>query len=228
MNQRSHDDMKSLIAPYALGAVSPDEERAIRAHLPSCDECSAEAAVFADTAGRLALSANPVALPEGFSERVLTLVAQPAPEAARHGRRRRTMPALVGASVAFAVVAALLGYLFLDARRDLITEQAVTAALLRDDGLRVAGDGAVGAVVPAEGGSVFVAEGLADVPDGRTYQLWLIEGETPVPAGTFETEDGRAVHKTGRSLEGFSGAAVTIEPEGGSPEPTTDPVLTPA
>jgi anti-sigma-K factor RskA len=93
--------------------------------------------------------------------------------------------------------------------------------------LKVQGDGAVGAVVPADEGSVFVVEGLEDIPEDETYQLWLFEGETPVSAGTFEVEDGRAVLETGRSLEGFSGAAVTVEPEGGSRGPTSDPVLGP-
>jgi anti-sigma-K factor RskA len=228
MSQRSHDEIKSLIAPYSLGAVSADEERTIRAHLVSCDECTSEADTYSAATDTLARTVMPVSLPEGFTERVLSRIAEEAPVAAPARKRRWTVPALAAASLILAVTVAILGYLFVDAQSDLDLERRVTAALLREDGLKLAGDGAVGAVVPAEEGSVFVVEGLEDIPEERTYQLWLFEGETPVSGGTFEVEDGRAVLETDRSLEGFSGAAVTIEPEGGSPGPTTDPILAPA
>jgi anti-sigma factor RsiW len=227
MSQRSHDEIRSLIAPYVLGAVSPDEERMIRDHLASCDECSAEAATLFATTDALDETVRPVALPEGFPDRVLAQVGDEEPDVRPARRRRWTAPALAAASLVLALALGLVGYLFVDARNDLTLERQVTAALLREDGLKLEGDGAVGAVVPADDGSVFVVEGLEDIPEERTFQLWLLEGETPVSAGTFEVEDGRAVLETTRSLEGFSGAAVTIEPEGGSLRPTSDPVLGP-
>jgi anti-sigma-K factor RskA len=227
MSQRSHDEIRSLIAPYLVRAVSPDEERTVRAHLASCDECSAEAGTVSRATDALALSVEPVPLPDGFTERVLSRIAEDAPEGRPARRLGWTVPALAAVSLVLAVAAGILGYLFVDAQSDLDLQRRVSAALLREDGLKLQGDGAVGAVVPADEGSVFVVEGLEDIPEDETYQLWLFEGETPVSAGTFEVEDGRAVLETGRSLEGFSGAAVTVEPEGGSPGPTSDPVLGP-
>jgi anti-sigma factor RsiW len=226
MSQRSHDEIKSLVAPYVLGAVPPDEERMVRSHLTSCDECAAEANTVSAATDALALTVESVPLPQGFTERVLSRIAE-APDAGPARERRWTIPALAAVSVVLAVAVGILGYLFVDAHSDLNLERRVSAALLREDGFKLEGDGAVGAVVPADDGSVFVVEGLEDIPEERTYQLWLFEGETPVSGGTFEVEDGRAVLETGRSLEGFSGAAVTVEPEGGSPGPTTDPVLGP-
>jgi anti-sigma-K factor RskA len=228
MSQRSHDELKSLVAPYALGAVSPDEERTIRVHISSCDECAAEAQAYLATTERLALTVQPVPLPANFTERVLQRIAREEPEAALVRRRRWRLPALAVLSLVLALVAVIAGYLFVDARGDLALERRVTTALLREDALKLRGRGAVGAVVPSNDGSVFVAEGLADIPEERTYQLWLFEGDTPVSGGTFEVDDGRAVLETDKTLENFSGAAVTVEPEGGSPGPTTDPVLAPA
>ena len=72
---------------------------------------------------------------------------------------------------------------------------------------------------------MFVAEGLADPPYGHAYQLWLLEGTEPVSAGTFDVDDGWVVIEMDRSVEGLDGAAVTVAPDGGSPEPTTDPVV---
>ncbi|MDQ4027793.1 MAG: anti-sigma factor [Actinomycetota bacterium] len=227
MSQRPHDEIRSLIAPYLVGAVSPDEERTVRAHLVSCDECSVEAGTLSRATDALALTVDPVPLPDGFTERVLARIEKEGPEARPARKRRWTVPALAAASLVLAVAVGILGYLFVDAQGDLDLQRRVSAALLREDGLKLQGDGAVGAVVPADEGSVFVVEGLEDIPEDETYQLWLFEGETPVSAGTFEVDDGRAVLETGRSLEGFSGAAVTVEPEGGSRGPTSDPVLGP-
>lgn len=77
----------------------------------------------------------------------------------------------------------------------------------------------------AEQRSAIVAEGLPDVGEDRTYELWYIHESGPVPAGTFDARDDEAW----RILEGeFSPGVVvgiTVEPAGGSPEPTTDPVV---
>ena len=64
---------------------------------------------------------------------------------------------------------------------------------------------------------------------GRDYELWVIRAGRPVPAGILKPgQDGRAVAEIDRSLL-QSGRpdtfAVTIEPAGGSPAPTTAPFL---
>ncbi len=72
-----------------------------------------------------------------------------------------------------------------------------------------------------------VAE-LPPAPEGRTYQLWGIpDGGTPVSLGIFDTgADGRAVVAlTVPTGIDFAVTAVTEEPAGGSPGPTTQPFL---
>jgi anti-sigma-K factor RskA len=124
---------------------------------------------------------------------------------------------------------ATLAFFLATTRSDLNEERRIVATLLRsDDALRLVGEDAVAAVVPSDGGSIFVGEGLDEVPDDKTYQLWLLDEDgRPISAGTFDVDDGRAVLETEQSLQGFSGAAVTVEPEGGSEGPTSDPVLAP-
>ena len=75
---------------------------------------------------------------------------------------------------------------------------------------------------------VFVANALPPAAAGRIYQLWGIEaGRSPVSLGTFNTDSsGRAF----ASLNVPAGlriavTAVTDEPSGGSPQPTTTPFL---
>jgi anti-sigma-K factor RskA len=89
-------------------------------------------------------------------------------------------------------------------------------------------DGAMGRVVAsaARGEAVFVVDGMSAPPDGCTYQLWLIDDQQVTPAGLFEPDsDGRASELLTGDIRGASVVGVTVEPLGGSPQPTTEPVL---
>lgn len=75
-----------------------------------------------------------------------------------------------------------------------------------------------------------VSHDLGAPPAGRTYQLWLITttSTTPVGAGTFTPDSsGSAVHTATYPLarDALVAVAVSEEPEGGSPQPTTQPFL---
>lgn len=76
--------------------------------------------------------------------------------------------------------------------------------------------------------AVFYAFDLPPLPADKTYQLWWIgPGAAPVPAGTFEPDSsGRATLRVDRvrPAEGQIWA-VTVEPEGGVPQPTGEMVL---
>jgi anti-sigma-K factor RskA len=75
---------------------------------------------------------------------------------------------------------------------------------------------------------IVTAFDLPPAPAGRTYQLWgLTTGAAPVSLGTFDTgPDGRAVVLAALSSEApYEQSAVTEEPLGGSPQPTTTPFL---
>ena len=72
------------------------------------------------------------------------------------------------------------------------------------------------------------AQNLPPLPQGRTYQLWGIRGaEAPVSLGTFDTgSEGEALVTLPASAAGaYDVSAVTEEPAGGSPQPTTQPFL---
>jgi anti-sigma-K factor RskA len=75
---------------------------------------------------------------------------------------------------------------------------------------------------------VLVAFALPPAASGRTYQLWGIEpGKSPVSLGTFNTTGDGSGRLTARVPEGVRIAvgAVTDEPAGGSPQPTTTPFM---
>jgi len=69
---------------------------------------------------------------------------------------------------------------------------------------------------------------LPPPPTGRTYQLWgLSPDAAPVSLGTFDTgPDGSAIGlHTLAAGAAYTRSAVTEEPAGGSPQPTTEPFL---
>jgi len=75
---------------------------------------------------------------------------------------------------------------------------------------------------------VIAANALPPAAPGRTYQLWGIEtGRPPVSLGTFNTDTSGRVLASLAVPSGLRVAvtAVTEEPAGGSPQPTTTPFL---
>jgi anti-sigma-K factor RskA len=69
---------------------------------------------------------------------------------------------------------------------------------------------------------------LKAVPAGRAYQLWFIKDGRPVPSVTFKPEaDGHAKVEQIPVPDGgaISAAAITVEPEGGSAQPTSPIVM---
>ena len=69
---------------------------------------------------------------------------------------------------------------------------------------------------------------LKPVPAGKAYQLWFIKDGAPVPSVTFKPEpDGHAKVEAVPVPEGgtLSAAAITVEPEGGSTQPTLPIVM---
>lgn len=77
------------------------------------------------------------------------------------------------------------------------------------------------------GEAVLVTEGLAELGDDGTYQLWLVRGEDALSAGLFETDAGETTSLLDGSVQEGDVIAVTVEPAGGSPtgQPTSDPII---
>ena len=66
-------------------------------------------------------------------------------------------------------------------------------------------------------------DGLQALSGKRVYQLWAIHGGTPTSAGVVKdvsTGAAMAMPSEGTTV------AITIEPEGGSEQPTTAPFVT--
>ncbi len=114
-----------------------------------------------------------------------------------------------------------------EAESELVSAGELRAVLASNDGSVVSltgpGDGTMRfAYSPTTGQGVLIGDGLAAVDEAQTYQAWLIDDGVPQPAGLFSPTDGEVTF----AVEGDPGTAeavaVTLEPAGGSPQPTTD------
>jgi anti-sigma-K factor RskA len=79
------------------------------------------------------------------------------------------------------------------------------------------------------GSLIFLANNLPALPPQRAYELWLIPATgAPIPAGVFKpAADGSAAvinPPLPRNVEAKT-FAITVEPESGSPAPTSQPIM---
>jgi len=223
-----------LTAGYALDALDPDERREYEAHLADCERCREELASFWRTTEGLAIAASgPAPTPELRGRILESARAEAQVVVPFEPRRRRTVPALAAAAAMAAVVALAVGLWAArlsgdldDARSALARERAAAAVLVDPDSRTVAlhaGEGRL--VVGPEGDAVLVLDGVDPVPAGKTYELWIIEGDTAQRAGLFPGSDGTDVVGIDGRVGDGDVVAVTIEDAGGVNAPTTTPIV---
>lgn len=80
---------------------------------------------------------------------------------------------------------------------------------------------------PTSQSAVLVVTGLPPLEAGKTYQVWLIGG-APVSAGLLTVDangQGVLIITSQESIGSFKSLGISVEPEGGSPQPTGDIVV---
>ena len=177
----------------------------------------------------LAYAAEGPAPPQALRERILEQARQERPAQSVVVLRPKRALRLTAIAAAAAVVAAIgLGAWAvslsgsLDEERSALAEQARAAAILTDtDSTRVPMGERGELVRSPDGDAVMVVRNLPPAPEGRTYEAWVIDSGGPVKAGLFEGGDLEVVLLEEPVGEG-SLVAVTLEPEGGSEQPTGD------
>jgi anti-sigma-K factor RskA len=235
-----HEQIKSLLAAYALGSVPEDEVRQIRDHILSCDECMAEADAHSEATSLLALAVDPVELPAGFADRVMEQVRPSRPRLGAPPKKHpawmtRLSPVALLGGAALLIALVVVGAVIANLQRDLNEYREALTDIAHGREWELEGPGGVvGEIVSTGGGSRVVLAALNEAPEGHTYQLWMMKGEAcltggeceVVSAGTFEPKKGLGTLETDFPLSEYDACGVTIEPDGGSAEPTSDPIIT--
>jgi hypothetical protein len=85
--------------------------------------------------------------------------------------------------------------------------------------------GGHGTVVASGDRVVLVGNGVTPPPAGHGYQLWFIGESGPRPSVMLQPAGDGRYWADATGMRPGDTMAVTVEPDGGSQEPTTDPVL---
>ena len=219
-----------LDAAFALGALEPDEHRAVLEHLQTCREPHLGIREFSGAAAVLAAAKQAVEPAPQLRKRLMaTIAATPQQGAAKVPTPERRPSVLdwlrqaawpravsIGALGAAIVLAVGAGVSWTQlAERDRALAAVADALASGETAHRVEGEGGRGFVIetPGQGATLVLGE-VAALPANRLYELWLIDaGGTPVAVGTFTQDAGPVVVTVERDLADFAIFAVTVEAE---------------
>lgn len=235
-------DIHALSGAYTVDALDDLERVQFERHLAQCASCQLEVDSLREAAGLLTTLAE-ISPPESLRTSVLSEIAavRPLPpnvevlaERSRHARRR--FPALAAAAAALIALGAG-GVVVVQAleRDDTSTSEVaisdnqalfakvasqpdaetITSTLPSGEKVRIVRSKSLNQAVLA-------TEGLPALPADRVYELWLIHDGAMVPAGTTDGHAG--VHPLAGDAATATGAGITIEPAGGSGQPTGAPL----
>lgn len=236
-------DVHTLSGAYALDALDPEEAAEFRRHLAECPACRDEVRELRSAAARMG-AAEAVSPPAELKDRVLAAVdrtpqqpptvaasrTEPASLADRR-RAREARPRFgrwLGAAAAAAVVV-VGGVVGIQALQD--DDPALSPSVTQ---VLEAADARTATVETANGGQLTVgvsperdemAVDTRDLPDpgeGLVYQVWAVHGTEMVSAAVLDDPDSGAA--MGMPEEGTE-VALTVEPAGGSEQPTGDPIV---
>lgn len=236
-------ELHTLSGAFALDALSAEEAEQFRRHLEACPACRQEVRELQQAAAQMGAS-EALAPPVHLKERVLAAADQTPqlpPRAtpagavtdvvseSTTGPRHRWGARLLAAAAAVAVVTAGLfgiGQLLEDDE----TSSQLTAGVVR---VFEADDANTATMPTANGGKISVAtsprlgemavdtDELPALDEEHVYQLWAIRDGAISSVGVLEPEKGASMEMPDPDTE----VAITVEPVGGSRQPTTDPIM---
>ncbi len=232
----SHVD--DLLGAFILDAVDPAERELVEAHLLECDQCHTEVISLREAATHLSRGLE-VQPPARLRASVLAAVSQqPAQEALQdHARAETLAPRSRSATGSKAVwglaTAGLLAVggwgIWQVVDEDLSPVQEVIQA---SDAQRfeAAYEGETVTVVTSDSldRAALITDGLPDLGEGEVYQAWWVSNAGEITsAGLLPTDSGPEDLEA--TLQGDPSdrvaVALSVEPDGGSQQPTTDPIL---
>jgi anti-sigma-K factor RskA len=246
----ANESVHTLSGAYVVDALDDAERAAFEEHLPGCRDCQAEVASLREAA---ALMADDVALtpPDSLRRSVLAGIStirplppeidpqvetapeeEPASATVLPMRRRRFRVASLAAAAAVAAsVAVGVTWHPWDNGQGTSAVTAADQVLAAGDAQKVAidfKDGSTAAVYrsKSKGKAVILTEGMAPPPSGKVYEIWLRDAhDHMVPAGLMPKAADNKVLLKGNAAKATA-VGITIEPDGGSKQPTSEPIAT--
>ncbi|MGW0816569.1 anti-sigma factor [Streptomyces viridiviolaceus] len=236
------DDPHLDVGAYVLHALPADEEAAFENHLSSCAPCRLEVGRLSEATGRLgaAETSPPSAdLRRRVLDQIGTVRQDRSDVSVSRRSRRRERSLGLALAACLAAAAALGGVAWwqsseADTAREEASEARAGAVRLAD--VLTAPDATISAekleyggtasVVASrgQGRAAFIASALPPLSGDQVYQLWYAESGQYRAAGLLSATGGRQASVLDGRLGGATAVCVTVEPAGGSVQPTTDPI----
>ena len=233
MNEPTHEHLMTLATPYALHAVSADEERDIERQVADAPPLVARAFNEEVRAVRETMavvsSSTAVDPPESLRDRLLAAVDGPpsvvqvAPGASARSGRWRGAALAAAAAVVVGLGAVGVGFAIRPEVRESAAEQIFDAPDVRTVSGDIPTGGTATVVFSRErNAAVLVMNNVAPPEKGYVYQMWLVGDDGAHSAGTMDA--GAVSPSTTAVLPDIDGSqrlAFTVEPGSGSEQPTS-------
>lgn len=251
---RRQGDLHALAGAYAMDAVPEPDRAAFERHLAGCEACRQEVRGLREATAALA-AATAVQPPAGFRDATLRAAGQvrqlPPPVAVRpapwwalrlrgrglRGWRPRLAIVLAGAAACVLAVLAITAGISaygMHSRLDQVQghDHAVALVLTAPDAKMMSAPVATGGIATVvmshrEHALVFTAADLRILPSSEGYELWLMGPAGNRPAGMISMSGSgkMAGPMVVSGLSAGESVGLTVEPAGGSPQPTSPPVV---
>jgi anti-sigma-K factor RskA len=247
-----HEQFADDLALYAMGSLRGEERAALEEHLRGCADCSDELARLRGDAALLAFSVSGPQAPARSRARLMTAIGREPRFNARPSKRASWFRMFELAGAVAAVVIISLFVKQESALRTRVSELEASSAAQQvqlDDANRLmasltspeaerftlvasnAPPQPQGKAIYVRGSGVlmFLATNMPAPPPQKAYELWVIPTEgAPIPAGVFRPDaHGSATVFRPPLPAGVQAKtiAITVEPEAGSPAPTSKPIM---
>ncbi len=233
----SKEHVFDQLPAYALGSLDREEADQVEKHLERCSICRAELQVYQDVSGQIGLATVVIEPPAALKQKVMK-IAEPKPQAVPPVRERAGfseffrslfMPwKLAGLVVVLALVASNL-VLWRQVQQLQTASQTAQFQTIAMVGTNVDPQ-AQGMIVISNDGKygTLVVENLPALDANHQYQLWLIQNGQRTNGGVFSVPQNGYTSMwiySGQALSSFTSFGITIEPVGGSPQPTGEKVM---
>ena len=221
-------EIHALSGAYAVDALDEHERAQFERHLAECADCRAEVDSLRGAAASLAETTEATP-PAHLRSDVLNAIrtVRPLPPLPRQdeergsGRGRRFRGLLVAAAaVAVVGTGTLVTQPWQDDQSPV--DQVIAAADADRATAKVGGAELTVYRSESLGKAVLVTDELPAAAKGKVYELWLQVDGAMVPAGLLDASGDQELVLTGDASKATA-AGITVEPDGGSPQPTTTP-----
>jgi anti-sigma-K factor RskA len=228
--ENDHSSWRADLAAYALGSLDEDEKRTVEQHLEECQVCREELVWLQPAIDLLPESVAQVDPPPQLRDRLLAEVRSDAAEPAVAAEPTREKPSrkgfvrgfllrpATGLAAAALIVAGIGGYALNEGGSDSGGNTTTISAQ---------GPGSLHAKLERSGDSgVLKLTGLHQASPSHVYEAWVQSGNEIRPTSLFDARhNGTASVSLENHLDGANAVMVTVEPRGGSHQPTSPPVI---